>query len=102
MERGFSTEENEEGITMSATILDGKKLAQTMQAEIASQVADLVQDRGIKPGLAAILVGDNPASQVYVRNKRRACEQVGVRSWLHELPKETSQQQLLDLIGGLN
>jgi methylenetetrahydrofolate dehydrogenase (NADP+)/methenyltetrahydrofolate cyclohydrolase len=87
---------------MPAKILDGKQLAQTMQAEIAATVAAFTQKHGIRPGLAAVLVGDNPASQIYVRNKRRACQQAGIESWLHELPKETTQAQLLDLIGRLN
>jgi methylenetetrahydrofolate dehydrogenase (NADP+)/methenyltetrahydrofolate cyclohydrolase len=87
---------------MAAMLLDGKKLAQTMQAEIAAGVADLVQKNGVRPGLAAVLVGDNPASQTYVRNKRKACQQVGIESWLHQLPKETSQTQLLDLVSRLN
>jgi methylenetetrahydrofolate dehydrogenase (NADP+)/methenyltetrahydrofolate cyclohydrolase len=87
---------------MAAMLLDGKQLAQTMQKEIAAGVADLVQRSGVRPGLAAVLVGDNPASQTYVRNKRKACQQVGIESWLHQLPKETSQTQLLDLVGRLN
>jgi len=87
---------------MSATLLDGKQLAQTMQAEIAAGVAKLVQERGVRPGLAAVLVGEDPASQIYVRNKRKACQQAGMESWLHQLPKETSQTQLLDLIARLN
>jgi methylenetetrahydrofolate dehydrogenase (NADP+)/methenyltetrahydrofolate cyclohydrolase len=87
---------------MSAVLLDGKQLAQTMQAEIAAEVAALAQSRGIRPGLAAVLVGDNPASQVYVRNKRRACEKVGIASWLHALPATTSQADLLALIDRLN
>lgn len=85
-----------------ADLLDGKKLAQTMQAEIAAGVAELVQTRGVRPGLAAVLVGSNPASQVYVRNKRKACQQVGIDSWLHDLPEETTQAQLLGLIDQLN
>src|SRR5262245_55746704 len=85
-----------------ATILDGKKLAETMQAEIAAEVQALVHSGGPRPGLAAVLVGDNPASQVYVRNKRKACEKAGMASWLHELPKETTQSQLLDLVAQLN
>jgi methylenetetrahydrofolate dehydrogenase (NADP+)/methenyltetrahydrofolate cyclohydrolase len=85
-----------------AKILDGKQLAQTMQAEIAAEVTALVAKTGVRPGLAAVLVGENPASQVYVRNKRKACEQAGMESWLHPLPAETSQVQLLDLIARLN
>src|SRR5438445_3035495 len=87
---------------MAATLLDGKKLAQTMQGEIAAGVADMVQKTGVRPGLAAVLVGDNPASQIYVRNKRKACQQAGIESWLHQLPKETTQAQLLDLVARLN
>jgi methylenetetrahydrofolate dehydrogenase (NADP+)/methenyltetrahydrofolate cyclohydrolase len=87
---------------MAAMLLDGKQLAQTMQREIAAGVADLVQRSGVRPGLAAVLVGDNPASQTYVRNKRKACQQVGIESWLHQLPKETTLAQLLDLVGRLN
>src|SRR5438128_9367614 len=87
---------------MAAMLLDGKKLAQTMQGEIAAGVADMVQKTGARPGLAAVLVGDNPASQIYVRNKRKACQQVGIESWLHQLPKETSQAHLHDLVGHLN
>jgi methylenetetrahydrofolate dehydrogenase (NADP+)/methenyltetrahydrofolate cyclohydrolase len=73
-----------------------------MQAEIAAEVAELIKTRDIRPGLAAVLVGDNAASQLYVNNKRKACEQVGVTSWLHQLPASTTQEQLLDLIGRLN
>ena len=83
-------------------ILDGKLLAQTMQAEIAAQVADFTKKHGLKPGLAAVLVGDNPASQVYVRNKRKACDNVGIQSWLHQLPATTTQAELLLLIEQLN
>src|SRR5947208_16278149 len=85
-----------------ATLLDGKKLAQTMQAETAAEVAAFFRRTGMRPGLAAVLVGEDPASQVYVRNKRAACQKVGVESWLHALPKETTQAQLLDLIAQLN
>jgi methylenetetrahydrofolate dehydrogenase (NADP+)/methenyltetrahydrofolate cyclohydrolase len=87
---------------MTARLLDGKQLAQTMQAEIAAGAAELVRTRGVRPGLAAVLVGDNPASQVYVRNKRRACEKAGLASWLHHLPADTSQADLLALVGRLN
>jgi methylenetetrahydrofolate dehydrogenase (NADP+)/methenyltetrahydrofolate cyclohydrolase len=87
---------------MTAHLLDGKQLAQTMQAEIAASVADFVQRTGRHPGLAAVLVGDTPASQIYVRNKRKACEKVGIASFLHELPAATSQTDLLALIARLN
>src|SRR5437764_8537477 len=87
---------------MTATLLDGKRLAETMQAETAADVAAFTAEHGIRPGLAAVLVGDNPASQVYVRNKRRACQKVGIESWLYELPAETTQSQLLGLLDRLN
>jgi methylenetetrahydrofolate dehydrogenase (NADP+)/methenyltetrahydrofolate cyclohydrolase len=89
-------------IKMAATLLDGKELANKMQAEIAATVAVLASKSGIRPGLAAVLVGENPASKVYVRNKRKACAKVGMESWLHELPADCSQQRLLDLISQLN
>ena len=87
---------------MTAALLDGKQLAQTMQAEIAAEVQAFVAQHGVRPGLAAVLVGDNFASQTYVRNKRRACEKVGMTSWLHELPASTSPGELLSLVNRLN
>ena len=83
-------------------ILDGKQLAQTMQAELAAEVAAFTAKHGVRPGLAAVLVGDNPASQVYVRNKRKACDQAGMANWLHQLPADTTQATLLELIDRLN
>ncbi len=73
-----------------------------MQAETAAEVEALTRARGITPTLAAVLVGDDPASQVYVRNKQRACRQAGIASVLHRLAAETSERELLDLIGRLN
>jgi methylenetetrahydrofolate dehydrogenase (NADP+)/methenyltetrahydrofolate cyclohydrolase len=87
---------------MTAALLDGKQLAQTMQAEIADDVQTFFDDYHVRPGLAAVLVGDNPASQIYVRNKRRACEKVGMTSWLHQLPASTLQSELLNLLDHLN
>ncbi|HVK10986.1 MAG TPA: bifunctional 5,10-methylenetetrahydrofolate dehydrogenase/5,10-methenyltetrahydrofolate cyclohydrolase [Gemmataceae bacterium] len=87
---------------MSAIKLDGQALAKTLRAETAAAVAKHVAAGGRAPGLAAVLVGDNPASEVYVRNKRTACEDAGMASWLHRLPADASQQQLLDLVARLN
>lgn len=87
---------------MAAVLLDGKALAQTIQAETARAVEEFGQGHGVRPGLAAVLVGDNPASQVYVRNKRRACEKVGIDSWLHELSGHTTEAELLRLVDHLN
>ena len=84
--------------TQCRTILDGKSLAQTMQAEIAAEVAKLP----VRPGLATVLVGDDPASQVYVRNKRKACELAGMASFHEPLPADITQSQLLDVVARLN
>jgi methylenetetrahydrofolate dehydrogenase (NADP+)/methenyltetrahydrofolate cyclohydrolase len=87
---------------MTAALLDGKQLAQIMQTEIAAETQELLRTRGVRPGLAAVLVGDNPASHIYVRNKRRACDKVGITSFLHALPANTSETDLLALIARLN
>lgn len=87
---------------MPATKLDGKTLAATMRTEIAAAVAVRAANGKRPPGLAAVLVGDNPASHVYVRNKRKSCDDVGFASWVHTLPADTSQTALLELIEKLN
>lgn len=87
---------------MTARILDGKKLAQTMQAELATQVAAFRASHGIAPGLTAVLVGDNPASKVYVRNKIKACAAVGFASNVIEQPATLSESDLLALVARLN
>ena len=87
---------------MSAAILDGKAIAADIQHGIKQAAAAMLARRGRAPGLAVVLVGQNPASQVYVRNKRRACAEVGFHSELHELPEQTSQADLMALIDRLN
>ena len=87
---------------MPALRLDGKLMAQTIRGEIAARVKERVADGKHPPGLAAVLVGENPASHVYVRNKRKACDEAGIRSWLFELTSTVSQRELLDLIAELN
>ncbi len=87
---------------MTAVLLDGKKLAQEIQAELTEEVADFIQNNGVLPTLAAILVGDDAASEVYVRNKRAACERVGIESRLWRLSADVSQDELLALITKLN
>ena len=87
---------------MSAHIIDGKALAEKMRATIAEDVTNFVTESSITPHLAAVLVGDDPASAIYVRNKERACEKVGIKSTLHRLDKETTEAELLELIGQLN
>ncbi len=87
---------------MSATLLDGKALAAKIRQELAEQVTRFVEQTGVTPSLAAVLVGSDPASQVYVRNKRRDCREVGISSVLHELPDDTSQADLLGLVKQFN
>jgi len=87
---------------MPAAILDGKSLARQIRSELAAEVADFIENNVTVPTLAAVLVGTDPASEVYVRNKRRDCDEVGILSQLHHLPKETTQDELLTLIGKLN
>jgi len=87
---------------VAATIIDGKEIAATIREELAVEVAAFHADSGVTPHLAAVLVGDDPASAVYVRNKQRACEKTGIASTLHRLDTDTPQDQLLDLVGQLN
>lgn len=87
---------------MSAQIIDGKAIAQAVRNQVAESVAERTRAGKRPPGLAVILVGANPASQVYVGSKRRACEEVGFISKSYDLPKDTTEQQLLALIDELN
>jgi len=86
---------------MPAQIIDGKALAESVRAALRSKVAALAA-RGVRPGLAAILAGADPASRVYVRNKVRACEDTGVHSEVHEFPEPVSEDELLQRIARLN
>ncbi|HHW13343.1 MAG TPA: bifunctional methylenetetrahydrofolate dehydrogenase/methenyltetrahydrofolate cyclohydrolase FolD [Firmicutes bacterium] len=86
---------------MAAALIDGKALAAEVRARVRTEVEEL-RAAGVQPGLAVILVGEDPASQVYVRNKERACADVGIRSFIHRLPASTTQEGLLALIGRLN
>ncbi len=87
---------------MTAAILDGKTLAKTIQAEIATEVAEFIEHHGVVPCLATVLVGEDPASQVYIRNKRQACERCGMESRHTTLPADTTEQQLIDFVTALN
>lgn len=87
---------------MAAIVIEGKPLAERLRAEIAGETAAFVSQTGVTPCLAAVLVGNDPASQVYVRNKQKACEKAGIRSQMHHLPAETGTGELLDLIARLN
>jgi methylenetetrahydrofolate dehydrogenase (NADP+) / methenyltetrahydrofolate cyclohydrolase len=86
---------------MAAKILDGKALATRIKSDLASEVGAL-RARGIEPGLAVVLVGDDPASQIYVRNKTTSCAQAGIRTFDHRLPSTTSQRELEALVAKLN
>ena len=86
---------------MTATLIDGKSLAAELRAAQKSAIESLAA-RGVRPGLAAILVGNDPASRVYVRNKARACEETGVRSEVHEFPEQESEAALLERVAQLN
>jgi methylenetetrahydrofolate dehydrogenase (NADP+)/methenyltetrahydrofolate cyclohydrolase len=86
---------------MAAVVLDGRKVAGKIQLELKPKVSAL-KKRGITPGLAAVLVGDNPSSQLYVRMKQKACEEVGIYSEKHELKADASEAELIKLIGKLN
>src|SRR5512134_608834 len=86
---------------MTARTIDGKALAAQVQAGLADRIAAL-RARGVVPGLAVILVGDDPASAIYVRNKVRACEAAGIRSFLAQLPQDTARAALLARIAELN
>ena len=83
-------------------IIDGRKVSEDTRKIISENVGKLKSDTGIVPGLAAVLVGDNSASEIYVRNKRKACEKVGIYSEEHRLPAETTESELLTLVEELN
>ena len=83
-------------------IIDGRAVAAQVKERVRREVAEWVEGGGDQPGLATILVGDDPASHVYVRNKRKATEEAGMRSFHHELPADTSQEEVADLIESLN
>ena len=91
-----------QGDFVSAQILDGKALAQQIQKELAEQIVEFLEEDGLAPTLAAVLVGDDPASEVYVRNKRLDCEKVGIESILHRLPPDVPEDDLLALVTKLN
>ena len=85
-----------------AKIIDGKAFAQGLRRRVADQVKILKEDHSLTPGLAVVLVGEDPASQIYVRSKNKMTVEAGIKSFEHRLPAETSQKELLTLIEGLN
>ncbi|MFQ6127807.1 MAG: bifunctional 5,10-methylenetetrahydrofolate dehydrogenase/5,10-methenyltetrahydrofolate cyclohydrolase, partial [Thermoplasmata archaeon] len=86
---------------MTAQIISGKELSKEIRGELAEEVKRL-KEKGITPGLAVILVGEDPASQVYVRNKAKACDKLGIHSITEKLPAETSEEELLSLVEKYN
>lgn len=84
-----------------AQMIDGKKVSAAVRARVAQEVAEL-KERGVQPGLAVVIVGDDPASRVYVNNKKKACAEVGIYSEEYALPAQTTMEQLLDLVKELN
>lgn len=88
--------------TTIARVIDGRQIAEQTRAEHAERVSALIQRAGIVPHLAAVLVGEDPASAVYVRNKQLACQRAGMKSTLHRLPATTTQVELLELVEQLN
>ena len=90
------------GVYVTAKILDGKALAQEIRSEVAAGVAEMQRNHGVTPGLAAVLVGDDPASAIYVRNKRKACDEVGIVSDTICLPGNSTTEKVLEAVDGLN
>src|SRR5579862_9571189 len=87
---------------MTARLIDGRQLAGEVKHQVRAGIEALMTAGGRRPGLAVVKVGDDPASAVYVRNKRRACEEVGILSLAYDLPADTSEARLLALIDALN
>ena len=85
-----------------ATLIDGKAYAEGLRARIGAAVSALKKDHGLTPGLAVVLVGEDPASKVYVANKAKQTVEVGMNSWEHKLPADTSEADLLALVTKLN
>jgi methylenetetrahydrofolate dehydrogenase (NADP+)/methenyltetrahydrofolate cyclohydrolase len=99
---GAQIELHARGQRVSAKLLEGKSLATRIEAELAEEIADFIQNNGVAPGLTTVLVGDDPASSVYVRNKHQACERVGIEGKSRRLPATTSEEELLELVAELN
>ncbi len=87
---------------MSAKLIDGKEIAKELKAEMTEEVKQLQKEKNITPGLAVVIVGEDPASQVYVRNKEKSCAEVGIYSEKHALPVDTKEKELIALVSKLN
>ena len=86
----------------SAIRIDGKAMAAELSEKITEETTALARDHGIKPGLAVVIIGEDPASQVYVRNKKRTAEACGFHSVRHQMPADVSKEAVLDLVESLN
>ena len=87
---------------MTATSIDGKAVSQQVRAEVRDEIEAWVAGGGRRPGLATVLVGEDPASAVYVRNKQKACAEVGIEGFAHDLPADSTQEQVVELLAELN
>ena len=85
-----------------AQLIDGKMTAAAVREDVAAQVRQMQEDTGITPGLAVVIVGNDPASRTYVNNKKKYCAEVGIYSEEYALPEETTQEELLELVRKLN
>ncbi|MDE5883973.1 MAG: bifunctional methylenetetrahydrofolate dehydrogenase/methenyltetrahydrofolate cyclohydrolase FolD [Oscillospiraceae bacterium] len=85
-----------------ANLIDGKQVSAAVKEQVRLETEKLVQESGKRPGLAVVIVGNNPASRVYVNNKKKACETVGFQSFEYTLPEDTTQEELLELVQTLN
>ncbi len=84
------------------TVIDGRKISADIRSEVAEGVAKLKKETGVTAGLAVIIVGEDPGSKIYVRNKEKACEETGIYSEKHELPADASEEELITLVNRLN
>jgi 5,10-methylene-tetrahydrofolate dehydrogenase/methenyl tetrahydrofolate cyclohydrolase len=98
----YSLQHIQGGVSVTAIILDGTAIAKRIQGEVAEAVAKMKAEHGVTPGLAAVLVGENPASQMYVKMKRNRCAEVGIESFGYELPANSTQAEVEDLVRKLN
>ena len=85
-----------------ANLINGKEVSASVKSKVKNQTAELIEKSGITPGLAVVIVGNDPASRVYVNSKKKACSEVGFNSYEYALPEDTTQQELLELVEKLN
>lgn len=90
------------GVNVSAVVIDGKKIAKEIRSKLTQRISEIEMTNGVKPGLATVIVGGDPASKAYVKNKEKVCREAGLNSITYELPEETSEAELVKLIIELN